>query len=206
MSMIESVTLREPGEVERRVAELRLGFVARLLKVAAIANAAGADATPFHAANASGTFSYQYGTWALRDEFVDENWRPDRPYGVEAVSNEEIRVKVAYQNVDIACDDSKKPQPRSSKGSGAERVSMGNLFGTLPEYAPSQTGEWLVYYLMVDADGAAELTRPVIKGGRFTAYPERIYLSRGGDDLGRKPLSLDDDDVVDDFDPEVIRK
>ena len=46
MSMIESVTLREPGDVERRVAELRLGSVARLLKVAAIANAAGADATP----------------------------------------------------------------------------------------------------------------------------------------------------------------
>jgi hypothetical protein len=206
MSIVEAVTFREPWEAERRAAELHLGPVARLLKVAAIANGAGADATPFHPANAAGTLSYQYGTWALRDEFVGEEWKLDRPYGVEAISNEAIKVKVVFQNVDIACNDDKKPQPRSGKGAGAERVSMPNLFGDLPEYVPAQEAAWAIYYLMVDADGAAELTRPIVKGGRFAQYPERIYLSQGRDDLGGKPLALDDGDVADDFDPEVVRK
>ncbi|NQU57811.1 MAG: hypothetical protein HQ513_11290, partial [Rhodospirillales bacterium] len=124
---------------------------------------------------------------------------------VEAISNETTKVKVVFQNVDIACDDSKKPQPRSGKGAGSERVAMPNLFGVLPEYAPTQEGGWLVYYLMVDANGASELSRPVIKGKKFAAFPERIYLSLGGDEMDKKPLSLDDD-VADDFDPEVIRK
>ena len=107
--------------------------------------------------------------------------------------------------MDIACNDNLKPKPRSRKGAGAERVFIGNLFGSLPEYAPRQPDGWANFYLMVDEQGAAELTRPVVKNNTFTAYVERIYLSNG-DDLDRDMLGLDDSDTADGFDPEVVRK
>ena len=58
---------------------------------------------------------------------------------------------------------------------------------------------------MVDENGAAELTRPIVKNGTFISYIEQIYLSDGGD-LARGPLALDDGDMLDDFDPQVVRK
>jgi hypothetical protein len=56
---------------------------------------------------------------------------------------------------------------------------------------------------MVDQDGAAELTRPVVSNGTFTNAIERIYLSDGGDDGA---ALLGDDDIADGFDPQVARK
>ena len=99
-----------------------------------------------------------------------------------------------------------KPKPRSRKGAGAERVCVGNnLFDSLPEFAPRQPDGWATFYLMVDERGAVELTRPVVKNNTFTAYIERNYLSNG-DDLDRDSRRLLDDDIVDVFDPEVVRK
>ena len=191
--------------MDRRLAELHLGPRSRLLKVVAVAISAGADATAFRPASAAGTFSYQHGTWALRDEFVGDDWLLDRPDGVEAIRNDAIKVRVVFANVDVACNDKHNPKPRSRKGAGSERVCIGNLFGSLPEFAPRQPGGWVTYYLMVDEYGAAELTRPVIKNGTFVSYVEHIYLSDGSD-LDREPIALDDGDVVDDFDPQVVRK
>ncbi len=206
MGMIETITLRDSWDIERRLSELQLGPRYRLLEVAKVALSAGRDATLFHPANAAGTFSYQHGTWALREEFVnDSDWRLDRPNGVEVIRDDELKVMVAFANVDVACDDDLKPKPRSRKGAGAERVCVGNLFGTLPEYAPRQPGGWATYYLMVDEKGAVEFTRPVISNGTFTAWIERLYLSIGGD-LDREPILEDDGDMADDFDPKVIRK
>jgi hypothetical protein len=206
MEMIETVIRREPWDVDRRLAELKLDR-GRLLKVRSIAISAGADATPFHPANATGTLSYQHGTYALRDEFVGADWKMDRPNGVEAIRNEALKLNVVFANVGAAGDDEQKPKPRSPKGSGAERVCVGNLFGSLPEYAPAETKGWATYYLMVAENGAAELTRPVVKNGTFTAYVERIYLSDGSDlDLARKSGDLDDGDAATDFDPQVVRK
>ena len=145
MSMIETIVLREPWDVDRRLAELQLGPRTRLLKVVAIAISAGADATAFHPANAAGTFSYQHGTWALRDGFVGDAWLLDRPDGVEAIRNDAIKVKVVFANVDVACNDEQKPKPRSRKGAGAERVCVGNLFGSLPDFAPRQPERWATY-------------------------------------------------------------
>lgn len=204
MDSVESVVLREPWDVDRRLTELQLNRN-RLLKVRLQAVSAAADATPFHPANAAGTFSYQYGTWGLRQEFVDDVWQLDRIDGVEAIRNETVKVKVIFANVDIACSDEQPPKPRSPKGAGAERACSGNLFPSLPRFAPRQTDEWATYFLMVDVKGAAELTRPVIRGNTFGAYVERIYLS-DGEDLRGTSLSLDDGDVTDNFDPQVARK
>ncbi len=207
MGMVETIVRRDPWDVAARIAELQLA-VDGLLRVRAMAVGAAADATPFHPANAAGTFSYHHGTFGLRKEFVGKIWRVERPDGVEAIINEELQVRVVFANVDVACDDDLKPRPRSRKGAGAERVCMGNLFGSLPEYAPAQPRDgWTTFYLMVDQRGAAELTQPVVKNNTFTAWIERIYLSNGDDlDLAGRRLPLDDGDVADDFDPEVVRK
>jgi hypothetical protein len=58
---------------------------------------------------------------------------------------------------------------------------------------------------MVDQDGVAELTRPVVKGGTFIAAIERIYLSRGAGDDGIK-IGDDTTDVAIEFEPQIARK
>jgi hypothetical protein len=202
--MIETRVHREPQDINQRLAELDLTLKG-LNRVREVALGASAEATPFHPANAAGTFAYQHGTWALRDEFVGEVWEIDTEDGVEAIRNESARVKVIFANVDIACNDEHPPKPRSRKGAGSERACQGNLslFDSLPRYAPRQDEVWATYYLMLDAKGAAELSRPIIKGSTFSAFIERIYLPDIGetDDTG----FTKDDDVVD-LDPVVARK
>src|SRR4051795_6515524 len=112
-NMIETVVRREPWEVGARVVELELGSVEQLLRVRSLAISASADATPFHPANAAGTFAYHYGTFGLRKEYVGKEWRLERQEGVEAIVNDALKVRVVFANVDIACDDELKPKPRS---------------------------------------------------------------------------------------------
>ncbi|WP_026608201.1 hypothetical protein [Methylocapsa acidiphila] len=207
MAVVKTRILREEWEVEARLAKLQLNK-RKLLEVRSTAIAAAADATPFHPANAAGTFSYQHGTFALRNECVGEKWEIDRPNGVEAIRNEAIRVKVVFANVDVACNDEHEPKPRSTKGAGAERLCADNLFGeTLPRFALISDGDgWVIYYLMVAPNGAVELSCPVVKGGTFESFVERLYLSDGSDLESEPKLSLDDQDIANDFDPKIARK
>lgn len=204
MTMVPTQIFKEIVDVDRRLAELALDR-GTLLKVREIALSAAADATTFHPSNAAGTLAYQHGTWALRDNYVGQVWAVDRTGGVEAINHSTLRLTVAYANVDIACIDDHCPKPRSRKGAGAERAGMGNLFGSLPQFAREQKDGGIFYYLMVDQNGAAELSRPVVVNGTFESCIERIYLSNG-DDLDRVAKSLDEGDAVADFDPIVARK
>ncbi len=192
-------------DVDRRLLELGLTR-AGLLEVVRMAMAASRDVTEFHAANAAGTFAYQAGTFGLRRQFVSGGfWSIDRRDGVESIRNDESRTKVVFCNVDIACDDEREPQPRSRKGAGSERACSGNLFDDLPIHVNSSEGNWRTFFLMVDSRGAAELTCAIVENGEFVAYPERIYLSDGGE-FDQKSLDFDDGDIADDFDPPVTRK
>ena len=205
--MIETVILREPWDVDHRLAKLELDRT-KLLRIRDVARLSASNATPFHAANAAGTFAYQDGTFSLRDMHVGagSRWVTDRSNGIEAIRNDALRIRIAFANVDLACNDKQGPKPRSGKGAGAERACQGNLFGDdLKQYAPSVSELFAGYYLMVDENGAAELTRPVIKGRTFSTYVERIYLSDGGDE-GLDKLTFDDSDSATDFDPQVVRK
>jgi hypothetical protein len=205
MDAVETIILREPWEIQPRLKELTLPKN-KLIEVRDIAVHEGSNATLFHAANAAGTYSYHGGTWALRDRFVGGDWVLDRSNGVETIKNDKLKIIVAFSNVDLACVDAHMPQPRTKKGSGAERAMMGGgLFGDLPQYAPRPKGEWQFFYLMVDVNGAVELTRPVVQGGKFTAAIERIYLSDGSDDEGSGLLQDAPDPIVD-FDPQIARK
>ena len=209
MALIQTRVLRDETVVNRRLAELDMDKV-KLLTVRSRAISAAADAPPFHPANSAGTFSYHYGTFALRDAFVGDTWVVDRPDGVEAISNEGKKTKVVFANVDHAGgDDDHAPKPRSRKGAGSERVCQGNLFGDSPRYVPSPDGTaggFAIYYLMVDENGAVELSCPVVKRKTFAAYVERIILSDGSDLEGEGKLALDDKDIADGFDPQVARK
>jgi hypothetical protein len=203
---VETVIRKEPYDCDRRLGELKLDRP-RLLKVRLIALTAGANTDLFHPANAAGTMQYQYGTWALRSEFIDkQNWKLDRPGGVEVIANEALKLYVAFVNVDVACVDDYDPKPRSRKGSGAARVCQHNLFGDLPRFAVEIPRDWKSYYAMVAENGAAELSHCMVVNGTFTNYIERIYLSDGSDwELSRRSLDLEGD-VAEDFDPQVIRK
>lgn len=201
--------LREEWEIRPRLHEMALDKD-KLLNIRTLAVGASADATPFFPANAPGTFSYHYGTFGLRHEFVGDVWLKDTSNGVETIKNEALHIKIVFANVDVACDNAHEPRPRSNKGAGAERLCAGNdLFGGLPRYvkaSDSSEGGWTVYYLMVAPNGAAELSLPVVKGGTFQKFIERIYLSDGRDMDGEPKLSLDEGDVATDFDPKVSRK
>ena len=204
MDVIETKVFREPWAVDRRLKELGLNR-AGLLAVRDVALHESSNATAFHPANAAGTLAYQHGTWSLRDQFVSDEWADDRAGGVETIRNDTLKLRVAFSNVDLACNDSHNPKPRSNKGAGAERVSgVVDLFRDLPSYAPRPSSEWALFYLMVDENGYAELTRPVVKNGTFVAAIERIYLWTGDDD--DDGFSVTDDGVADNFDPQITRK
>ena len=203
-TMVETRLLKDSHEVERHLTELGLTKKG-LIRVGIVALGARADATPFHPANAEGTFAYQHGTWALRDEFVGEYWKTSNSDGVEAIVNITGTTKIIFANVDIACSDVQPPKPRSRKGAGAERACEGNLFGSLPTFARNSSDKCATYYFMLDPNGAAELTRPVIKGSTFSEYVERIYLGNVGEsDDGISKFDQDDTAVV--LDPVVARK
>lgn len=205
MRPIETVVRSEYSDVRDRLVQMDLDLDA-LHRVLTIARGAAANATPFHCRNAAGTFSYQHGTWALRAEFVGPDWAVERPEGVEAIWNSRRGVRVVFSNVDIACADEHQPKPRSEKGAGAERVCEGNLFGYLPHYAPQPSDSDATFYLMMDEEGRAELSRPVVVNKTFAGYLERIYIRLGDDDELLAPLGIDDDDALNDFDPQVARK
>jgi hypothetical protein len=144
MEWVKTQVLKEPWDVDRRLSEMGLQRD-RLLTVRTVAISEAANATLNHCANAPGTFAYQHGTWALRDQHVGDDWKVDRTDGVEAILNKALGIRVIFSNVNIACDDERNPKPRSSKGAGSERVCMGNLFGDLPRYAPRQRDEIATY-------------------------------------------------------------
>ena len=58
---------------------------------------------------------------------------------------------------------------------------------------------------MVDQQGRAELTRPVIARRTFVAAVERIFLIEDVEE-DDTILPLDTDDIADDFEPQIVRK
>lgn len=205
LSLDRTALRRKPWDVDSRLADLNLTR-SGLLRVRNTAILAARDTTPDHCANAFGTFAYQYGSWGLRHVFCGKEWQKERPNNVEAIWNASLKTRVIFSNVDVACDDEQEPRPISDKGSGSERVCSGNLFEELPRYIVRQSAGDVTFYLMVDNKGAAELSRPVVSGGTFSAYIERIYLS-DGKDMSDDHLDLTGgDDMANDFDPQVARK
>lgn len=174
---------------EREVSERLFDFGLGRDQILAVADAARTwadDASPLMPTNAPGTLAYIYGVQELRHQIVDTHWKVDRTQNIESVINRAIGLRIAYQNVDRACDLVIPPMPRSAKGAAAEGVSGPNLF----EYSGIETGPLTgvlsdgvpTYYVMVGEDGSVELSHPVIKDGLYKHFNERIFVRGGGDD------------------------
>lgn len=203
--LIRTTVVKDETSVNRTLQLMDLDLKL-LLEVRDVARAAANSSTSFHTANASGTYAYIEGTWALRDRFIGPKWELDRSEGVEAIFNKERKIRVVFSNVDLAANDFRHPKPRSPKGAGAERICGGNLFGDdLPAYASFEQDEIATYYLMVDEHGAAELSRPVVKARTFVSCVERIFLSSGLD-VAIDNVVPETDDRADEFDPMVVAK
>lgn len=203
MDIVRAQVWKEQHDVNRRLAEINLTREG-LLTVRTIAMGAGADATPNHPANAAGLLAYIQGVAALRLTFLGDEWSLERQNNMEFIRNDRLKIRVGFSNVQLAGDDSVDPKARSPKGAGAERVCQGNLFSGFDDVLSMTNNEWATYFLMVDTQGAAELSQPVVNGSNFGLCIERIYLSDGSDfDGERLPL---DDDIAGDFDPLVARR
>lgn len=207
MKRIETIVRRDPWEVEPRLKEIGLTSTG-LRRVRDVALAARNNITDFHAANAGGTFAYQDGVWCLRDEFVNEIWKMERPGGVEAIVSRTSDVRVAFANVDRCCDVGYHPQPISEKGAGAERLCERNLFDHLPTFTRQESALGIpLFYCMVDPDGRVELSRPTIEGKSFGPCVERNFISNGSDDDDGARLSIDPrDDSAIEITPTITRK
>lgn len=204
----ETILLKEPWDVDRRLAELGLTKEG-LIRAVQVARAERNNATALHPANAPGTFAYHHTIAAIRREFIGMEWEIDRSDGIETIRNDARGIKVSFCNVDVACG-KEHPKPRSEKGAGAERASGPTLF----EHAGAEdlrpmvrvpVGGSALFYLMVDQQGRAELTRPVIARRTFVAAVERIFLIEDGEDEATV-LPIETDGIADGFEPQIVRK
>lgn len=160
----------------------------QLIAVADVARRWAVDASPLMPLNAPGTLAYIHGVSELRDQLLDGAWRIDRVCGIEAVINRNLEMRIGYQNVDRACDAIFAPLPRSAKGAAAELMNGPTLF----EHFGIETGPLTgvaedgvtTFYVMVGEDGSVELSQPVISGGVFKAFKERIFIRGAGPDWG----------------------
>lgn len=207
MHHIKTVIRRDPWEVEPRLKELCL-TMSGLLRIRDVARLARANVTSNHTNNAAGTYSYQDGTWCLRDEFVGKVWKKETPGGVQAIVNQDATARIAFANVDKCCDESHDPVPISNKGTGAEQLCEGNLFEYLPTFTKEQANIGpKLFYVMVDPEGRIELSRPTIVKRTFGPCVERNFISNGeGDDLGGRVQDVPEDDSAVNLIPTITRK
>lgn len=173
----------------------------QLIAIADVARRWALDASPLMPLNAPGTLAYIHGVSELRDQLLDGTWAVDRVSGVEAVVNRSLDLRIGYQNVDRACDPVFAPMPRSAKGAAAELMNGPTLFEHFGIEAGPLTGVaedgLTTFYVMVGEDGSVELSQPVISGGVFKAFVERIFIRGTGPDWG---VEIDTDtSPVEDF-------
>lgn len=205
MNRRETRIWTEEWDTNRRLAELGLTRDG-LLRSRDTALAGRDSSGPFHCANTPGTYSYHEGVAGLREQFVGDAWNVCADNGIEGIRHVASGIKVGFQNVDIASNRTHDPKPISEKGSGSERAAQANLFGhNLPSSYKSDNTVYHLYYLMVDSDGACELSLPVIRKRKFEEFVERIFLDDGKDESRIMPL-IDDGSAITDFDVPVSKK
>lgn len=201
MPQFATTIISDENQVDDRLFDFGLSRF-QLIAVADVARRWALDASPLMPLNAPGTLAYIYGVNELRSQLLDSSWKVDRVCGVEAVLNRQIELRIAFQNVDRACDPIFAPIPRSSKGSASELMNGPTLF----EHFGVETGPLTgvaedgvtTYYVMVGEDGSVELSQPVIAGGMFKAFIERIFIRGAGPDFG---VEIDlGNEPVEDFD------
>ena len=205
---IDTLIIDKPEEVDSFLRSLNLTR-SGVLAIRDVAYGHFIDCSPLMAKNAPGTFAYHYGVLELRVQFIGDDWEMISDGGIEGIISPDRSTKVVFQNVDVACSITKKPQPRSKKGAEAERGCQGNLFEFYDVYAPekvrSPRAGMAVFAVMVDERGAVEVSRPVIEDEKFSGFIVRAFVS-DGDDFEGVAKGVDLPDPIDDFDIPIKRR
>jgi hypothetical protein len=179
MPVFNTAVVDAEFDVDRRLADFGHGRE-QYIAIGTVARARADDASPLMPLNAPGTLAYIFGVQELRQQLLGSGWIIDRTYGIEAIINTELGMRIAYQNVDRSCDLLFPPKPRSAKGSAAEGYSGPSLFehaGIEPGPLPELRADGLkTYYVMVGDDASIELSCPVVQNGSFKNFEERIFI------------------------------
>ena len=182
--------------------------------VAMAAAAARAEAiTVVDPSSAPGLLSYIYGVRAIRLNLLQQGWRVSRVGNVESTVNDELGIQLCFQNVDVACSETKIPYAISGKGSASrELVNAGqrDMFDYLNERSPSQYGStptvWVLCVAVDESSVRAEVSCPAsFKGSQFEDFHPRIFVVDESFDLVPDHARLDTQDF-DDFDVEISKK
>ena len=205
--MIPAILVKDERDVAVRLRELFDISLEEAIQIVLAAAGAKADAVDDDPVTAPGTFSYIYGTRAIRQTFRARAWQIDRRDGVESVVNLERGLKLVFQNADLAAVEQKEPKAVSEKGNASERavrLAQGWLFPEMEREVVRREAVHL-WFFFVSVDGSdirAEISRPLaISEGQFAGFHERIFILNRGD-LDKLSVGFDDDGPLDI--PEVI--
>lgn len=131
----------------------------------------------------------------------ETSWEKYEIRNVCMIANEALQLRIAYSTVDIACNDGKTPSAITDRGPVFSQMFVGpDLFDQYPEHSLKNftDNHYKTAVLMIDKNGAVELSFPIIENKNYVAFWERIYLSDGSDfDIfDRLDDSGDDDGYV----------
>jgi len=200
----------EESDVSARLAELVGATKDELVQIALAAAAAKVDAVDDDPINAAGTFSYIFGTRALRRTFRAKGWKINRAGGVESVYDPERGIKIVFQNADWAADKARDPKAISDKGSATERAVQMAQLTLFPEPEEDlKEATAAIWYFFVHSDNddiRAELSFPrAIVDKQFLGFHERIFILGEGD-LAKFSFDVEDGTPPQDFEVNVTRK
>ena len=207
MSVFSTIVVAGEPDVTQRLSDFGL-TPDNIIAIAKAARAWADDASPLMPQNAPGMLAYIHGVQELRVQTIGGGWEIDRSCNVEAVINREFGKRIAFQNVDRACDEVFPPIPRSAKGKGAEHLNGPDLFehfGVEPGPLTGVKQDGVpTYYVMVGEDGSVELSHPIILNGTYQRFIERIFVDAPSEDWESE---IDPETApIQDFDIEVSFK
>lgn len=170
-------------------------------------------------AGAAGSLAYIHGSRHLRLLLLSKGYLKCSEKNVESSVHPTDKLKITYQNVDMAAHAVRNPKAISGKKAGSAQIideAQGSLFpgGELPEVAPAtitQTSVPQMWYFCLSFSGEhgenvrAELSLPaMVKNGNFHGFLERIMIINE-DGWGGLNIDADPEDGPIDFDVHVSR-
>lgn len=176
---------------------------------------ARADALDVDPRGASGTFAYHRGVRAIRLHLIPKGWRICREGNVESTINDDLGVRLIFQNVDIACSP-RIPKAISGKGSGSRRLIndgrqrelfdrnellRSSLFGSVPVV-------WMLCASFERGRLCAEISCPdMFDGNQFEGFSTRIFVVDEDLDHGLHEHVLQSGESgADEFEVRILKK
>jgi len=204
--------IRESRDVESALN--RIGLTRDIVaEIALSAAAARAESLSVDPSSAPGILSYIHGVRAIRLNLLKRGWRESRQGNVESTVNDDLGVQICFQNVDIACNDYRKPNAISGKGTASRRLvaaGQGDLFEPPVDHLPvsffgSTPTVWIICVSVEGFSVRAEVSCPKnFEGTQFEDFHQRIFVLDESFEPPIKRESVDED--IDDFDVEITRK